>query len=151
MNENLQTYITGKQFKELQRLQDEKIKDQNKTLEYFKKEFDPSPGLNRLNGLLTNLQFRMEENENSFNRKIGEFAIQVSQASDPASKGMVFLSQNNIDPHQICRMDTSINRIQFDFVEQRQEMEKFKNVHLKIILGIQDQNELHLKRNFDLG
>ena len=51
------------------------MKDQNKKLEYFEKEFDPAPGLNRLNGLLTNLQFRLEESENSFNRKIGEFAI----------------------------------------------------------------------------
>jgi hypothetical protein len=75
LNESLQTYITGKQFKEFQRLQDEKLKDQNKKLQYFEKEFDPAPGLNRLNGLLTNLQFRMEENENSFNRKIGDFAI----------------------------------------------------------------------------
>ncbi len=130
MNDNLQTYITGKQIKEFQRLQDEKVKDQNKKLEYFEKEFDPAPGLNRLNGLLTNLQFRMEESENSFNRKIGEFAIQVSQASDPATKGMVFLPQNNIDPHQICQMDTSINRIQFDFLEQKQEIEKFKNVKI---------------------
>jgi hypothetical protein len=28
--------------------------------------------------------------------------VEIKKSSDPAMRGMVFLPQNNIDPHQIC-------------------------------------------------